>query len=398
MPVSTGNIWSVDGIFSLQGFPDGRALVRLVSQGPGMTARVRYVVFSGISGPGFRLSSNIGILEHGRAYLIPRNALSEFPKERVGTSLAGTPIIPADVRALLPFEATEEAQVAFYGLSQAAFERTESPSRDILSGIGFRDRARREKCRLHVLNVGQGDTILFETPIGETWLIDSFLTTEQSFCMFRGWLADINGSGKIDRLILSHFHHDHIAGALRIVRNICPKEVLVPASLIHPTGQASVLLDECARKGILRKVDDTVEFTGNHFSVKIYPSIRLDPGLTANDKDPNHHELVITASSDRSFLLLSGDAPCGQLERIPDRPNINSTAYLKVSHHCSYTGTSVQLLKQCGPVHAATSCARHNRYSHPHDPPKGQINAICAVNGGTHSFTFAKEPVVWELL
>jgi beta-lactamase superfamily II metal-dependent hydrolase len=397
MPEYSGDIWSVDAIVPSYEESSHRTLVRLVSQGPtSITARARYVIFDGIVGPEYRLSSEIGSLQHGQAYLIPRGALKSFGKERVD-GLTST-IIPVGDRALLPLEPAFYMQDWYANISRQSMETSSYPLREVTYRRRPEADMKANRCRASILYVGQGDTILFETPMGETWLIDAFITRDQEFSLLQRWIIEINGTGRIDRLVLSHLHYDHIAGALRVVQNLDPKEVLVPASMIPTTGQVSRLLSECSNRGILRKVDDIVEFTDGVMVITIYPSIILSPGLTSTDKDPNHHELVITASSESSYMLLSGDAPYDQLERLPTLPVAGRKVHLKVSHHCSKTGTRSQLLQLLKPTLAVTSCAERNRYHHPHNPPQSLIDLECSSNGGSHDFTFtSKAPVIWDL-
>jgi hypothetical protein len=69
----------------------------------------------------------------------------------------------------------------------------------------------------------------------------------------------------------------------------------------------------------------------------------------------------------------------------------------KVTHHCSRTGDCDDLLDSIKPVYAATSCARENRYDHPHTPPRDRIDRLTKDCGGRHALTFEDGDLSYSL-
>lgn len=254
-----------------------------------------------------------------------------------------------------------------------------------------------------VFNVGQGDTILIEYENGEIWLVDAYFWHEARYRAFEAWMDSRYTHPRIDRLIVSHFHYDHIRSAKRIINQYRPSEVLVPSSLIHKTATTRNLLRLCHRLGILRSVNQKEEFIPglnieSEINVIITPSAELDARACALTNDPNWHELVVSLETDSSVALLSGDTPASLLKlAVNDPPHVEKAAFYKVTHHCSDTGNDPAFFNKFPFIHAATSCSISNRYGHPHRPPEPIIIGQCA-HPGSYSRTFEQNaPIEWNL-
>jgi len=253
---------------------------------------------------------------------------------------------------------------------------------------------------VHVMNVGQGDTIVVVFPDGHAWLTDSYFWRKQAFDGFVTWLREHHPGVKLRRLIISHFHHDHIRSAVDALQEFAPAEVVVPGSRAHPTAATLRLLRECATRGVLRVARGACGAIVAGVSAVVLPTADLVPPGTLTD-DPNDHELVVILRRGRSRAVLSGDVPGRILDRVSEHPFLDAgpgggEGLYKVAHHCSRTGESQALLAALRPTRAATSCGLRNRFEHPHDPPRGTI-AGCVVPGG-HEITFeVGSPLSYEL-
>jgi beta-lactamase superfamily II metal-dependent hydrolase len=90
----------------------------------------------------------------------------------------------------------------------------------------------------HYIDVGQGDSILVQLPSGQTILIDGG-TASAGYTV----VAYLNrlGVSKIDHLIATHPHEDHIGGLITVLRAIPIDKVYMPRAT-HTTRTFENLL------------------------------------------------------------------------------------------------------------------------------------------------------------
>jgi len=119
-------------------------------------------------------------------------------------------------------------------------------------GDGHRNQKKTPSAFVHVFNVGQGDTILAELPCGVLWLNDAYFWSRKRYDEFKKWMKSRFGVLRLDRLIISHFHMDHIRYGVQVICDFKPKEVVVTDTLIHATAATRNLLREASNRGVLR--------------------------------------------------------------------------------------------------------------------------------------------------
>lgn len=73
-----------------------------------------------------------------------------------------------------------------------------------------------DKAQIYYLDVGQGDSELICLPTGETILIDAGLKSGSD--RLTAYLKEL-GVDKIDILIATHPHTDHIGGMVKVIQN-----------------------------------------------------------------------------------------------------------------------------------------------------------------------------------
>jgi competence protein ComEC len=218
--------------------------------------------------------------------------------------------------------------------------------------------------RLHVsiLDVGQGDAILIQTPSHQNILIDGGPNPQA---------IDLELSEKlpfwdrnIDLAILTEPQADHLAGLIEVLRNYRVRQVFEPGisydSITYRQWLSSVESEqaryEIAHAGQQILLDDGIKIEVLH-----PPSTMLQG--TSDDVDNNG--LTLRLVWDRvSFLFTSDIGKEAEWYLIAQRTNLRSTV-LKVSHHGSLTSTSQQFLAAVDPDVAVISVGTDNRFSLP---------------------------------
>jgi len=230
---------------------------------------------------------------------------------------------------------------------------------------------------VYFLDVGQGDCELIRIPDGDgTWnaLID---TGEYEYA--DGLTDALRGLDveKIDALICSHPHTDHMGCMARMVQRFEIGTVYmprVPDSQVPTTSAYEALLNALTKKKLtavpLRKGAEIACPDGAEFQV-------MAPRRNAEWEDLNNYSGVIRLTYGRTSFLFTGDAESDSEKLILKDAetggwDLKSTV-LKCGHHGSKTSTSANFLKAVDPLYTVVSCGQDNPYGHPH---KGTLEKL----------------------
>ena len=208
--------------------------------------------------------------------------------------------------------------------------------------------------RVHFINVEQGDSIFIEMPNGKCMLIDS---GEWDYAGRVITFIDCLGYKKIDYLIATHPHSDHIGGMQRIIDNFDIGKVYMPDIVTDTTLYLNLLKAiEAKGKGInLVSVGKKITI-GDVWATFVAPKTIVE--------DFNNCSAVLHLTYGEKSFLFTGDAEMEEELTITD--NIDCDV-LKVGHHGSYTSSCDAFLKKASPEIAIISCGKGNEYGHPHD-------------------------------
>lgn len=216
-----------------------------------------------------------------------------------------------------------------------------------------------------VLDVGQGDAIHIETPGGQHLFIDTGRWSPMSNSGDRVLIPYLEHKGisKIDAVILSHPHADHIGGLPALIENVAigviyHSEYPYDSALYHR-------YQEMAQRYEIPLLN---LYSGD--IIDLDPSIRLfvlgPPQGTVPHRNPNNHSVVIRMQYGNSSFLFTGDAETEQelqlAEMYGDFLDVN---FLKAGHHGSRTSSTERFISYVQPEKAAVSLAFRNRYRHP---------------------------------
>ena len=241
--------------------------------------------------------------------------------------------------------------------------------------------------KISMLNVGQGDAILIQTG-KQTILIDTSDTDERDLLINELEKLSVT---KIDKLILSHPHADHI-GSAKVLINASKKEITanpylekISVAEVYDNGIAASsplyksYMKAIDTKGIAHhslKVGDTLDFgNGVKFNV-LYPTQEIVDAINGGQKsDPNNESIVGKLTYKKFSMLFTGDAEKKVESELwaDNDAKILKCDILKAGHHGSYTASTENFVNTVDPSYVLISCGpdeeRRNTYGHPHKEP-----------------------------
>ncbi len=225
------------------------------------------------------------------------------------------------------------------------------------------------------INVGQGDSIFLKSPNGKTMLIDA--GTSESFSSIKSVLDD-EGVTKLDVVIMTHPHSDHMGSMNEIAENYKIGTFYMPDA-VNTTSMYDKLLSTLERKKIKTKTiwgsskstikwDDDVE-------------VRVLSPIEGGDYLDNLNDLsiVVKVTYGDTSLLLTGDAESRAEElMLSGEKDLLKADVLKLGHHGSSTSSSKAFLEAVQPKAVVISVGKNNDYGHPHKETMQRLKSIGA--------------------
>ena len=263
-----------------------------------------------------------------------------------------------------------------YGLSRGTGRRWRWLLSALLAGslaagsLVVRDLRRKtaDEMRLTFIDVGQGDSALLEGPGGFVMLVDGGGRYDDSFDTGARVVEPVlraRGIGRVDLVVLSHPHPDHLNGLLRVLarfevgalwtsgddgHNPKYRELL---ALAHQRGVATPAPARFERQGM--RVEPLGPWLGD--------LIGQPPGL-----DANNASLVVRASYAGHAVLFTGDIGVDGEAELVARGETGLTIasdVIKVPHHGSRRSSGDEFLAAVQPSTAVVSVGRHNTFHLP---------------------------------
>jgi competence protein ComEC len=212
-----------------------------------------------------------------------------------------------------------------------------------------------------MLDIGQGDGLFIESPLGTQILFDAGPARSISGPLMRV-MSPFDKT--IDAIVITNPDADHIGGFLEVLKNYKVRKVFEPGtfndSKTYQNLEAEIkrqhIPDFVVRKGM------RLDLGGGTVIDMLFPD--RDVSMWSS----NDGSVVARLSYGNTSVMLTGDAT-STTEKIilaENSPAALASAILKVGHHGSRTSTSPAFVKAVTPAYAMISDGKDNKYGHPH--------------------------------
>lgn len=213
-----------------------------------------------------------------------------------------------------------------------------------------------------VLDIGQGDSILIQTPQQVVLVDTGDVGTKDKLVSYIKKL----GITKIDKVVITHPHADHLGG-MSAVMDSFPIAQIFDSGFATTTGMYRQYLSAAQKKKIpfsVLQAGGEVDL-GDGMLLKVLAPEK--PFISGSDSDVNNNSVVLKLVYGDFSMLLTGDAETESEERMLRRfgPQLKSRI-LKSGHHGSRSSSSPAFLKAVGPEAVVISVGVNNDYHHPH--------------------------------
>ena len=209
--------------------------------------------------------------------------------------------------------------------------------------------------RVNYIDVGQGDSIFIQLPNNQTMLIDAGEAYKSDNVI--NYLNNL-GITKIDYVIGTHPHTDHIGGLEEVINTFDIGSIYMPrASSTSKTYED--LLTTISSKGLKVKTakSGVVVLDDNNLKLEF-----IAPNSDSYSELNNYSAVLKLTYLDNTFLFM-GDAETLSEEEITSEIKAD---VIKVGHHGSDSSSSLEFVKKVSPEYAIIMVGEGNSYNHPY--------------------------------
>jgi competence protein ComEC len=253
----------------------------------------------------------------------------------------------------------------------------------------------RQDAEVSFPDVGQGDCSLIQLPAGKNILIDGGGTYDDRFDIGRRVLAPYlwdKGIRRLDLVILSHPHPDHMNGLRFILEKFDVAEVWTHGQDAGLPGYDKfnrVIAEKSISRKFVSAGHSPILLGGAELRV-LHPSQDFLSHERQAYAAENDRSLVVhIAFHDRVFLFTGDIGTKAEKELLRNRKNWKCDL-LKVPHHGSKSSSSDAFVSATRPTVAVVTVGRDNRYRHPSDEVLARY-----VNNGTQVYRTDRDGAVF---
>lgn len=222
-----------------------------------------------------------------------------------------------------------------------------------------------------VLDVGQGDAVLIRGG-GKAVLIDAGPRGGGVLDQLRTLRVK-----KLDLVVSSHPHADHIGDMAEVVRRL-EVGLFLDNGMVHTTRTYATLMSAIEARGIRYRTAEaglTLNLGDEATFTVLFPT--GDP-LRETRSDLNANSVVLRLDHGDVSFLFTGDAEA-VTEQALIASGLQPVDVLKVPHHGSAHSSTARFLDATRPRYALISCGATNRYGHPAPDALGRLERAGAM-------------------
>ena len=225
----------------------------------------------------------------------------------------------------------------------------------------------RSGLEITMLDVGQGDSFVVQSPDGTTFLLDGGSTSESEVGSYRILpFLKAGGIRKVDYMMVSHADQDHVSGLKELAQD---------------SGEAGGVRIGCAvLPAVSEKDDNYLELerifqeagiplrymgAGDLLSGESVSLTCLWPEQNLSLGDRNELSMVLLLEYGEFQMLFTGDIGEYAERRIIRSGTLQDVEVLKVAHHGSRYSSCDEFLRYICPEVGLISCSASNTYGHP---------------------------------
>lgn len=210
---------------------------------------------------------------------------------------------------------------------------------------------------VHIIDVGQGDSIFIQTLENKRILIDA--GDEEAEHTVYSYLKR-KGVKKIDVLIATHPDTDHIGSMDYIIDKFKISHFYMPDAKTDSEAFYN-LLDSCRDKNL------KIEYLTKGDILKIDSSTTMEILSPSAITDKNNLNSIVSLLNYKGYeFLFTGDAEKENESEILSSCNLPDIEFLKAGHHGSSSSSTNEFIEKLKPEAVAISCGYNNDYGHPH--------------------------------
>ena len=218
-------------------------------------------------------------------------------------------------------------------------------------------------------DVGQGDAALVQFPNGKTMLVDAGDCTDYVDCGHDVILPYLQRFGirRINTLLLTHPHADHIGGAVSLMQDMKIGR-LVKTGIQSDDPFDGKIDSLCLVESVpVRYVEagDTLLIDPQVLLLILHPTKSFIKRASTSSAETNNCSIVLKCIFHDHSLLLTGDAEAPAEKAMSRYGDLLNSDVLKLGHHGSFTAGSEPFRRLVRARSAVISVAKYNRFGLP---------------------------------
>jgi competence protein ComEC len=232
------------------------------------------------------------------------------------------------------------------------------------------------------LNAGQGDATILRLPNGKVMVIDCNIDNSPENIV--DYLKDA-GIKRIDYLVITHPHYDHMSGTKEIADNFEVGEVWTTdykRKKAEESPESYEAYKDAYVKGLnkLEKKGAKIKkpMASNNPLVKDgeleIKALGPSSYIQGNNEDIHEESLVIQIRVGKTTAVFAGDTTNSQQDRICKYYPVKGTTIWHASHHGSVEGANEEVMREVRPKYTVIPVGKGNNHGHPNKDAMNTYN------------------------